>query len=52
VNNNSIKSEFYQFEKLFFGNESFANNNFFALLDRPEVEELFSSFLKKSLKKR
>jgi hypothetical protein len=45
VNNNSVKFEFYQFEKLFFGNESFANNNFFALLDCYEVENLFVSFL-------
>lgn len=41
----NIKFEFYHFEKLFFGNESFDNNNFYALLDSKEVEELFCSFL-------
>lgn len=40
-----IKFEFYQFEKLFFENNSFDNDNFFVLLDNKDIDDLFCSFL-------
>lgn len=41
-----IKKEFFNFEKLYFKNDSFDNNNFFDILDYKEVNDLFLLNLK------
>lgn len=48
LENRPIKIDFFNFEKLYFGVNSFNNNNFFALLDDKYVENLFFLFLKEN----
>jgi hypothetical protein len=43
-----IKKEFFNFEKLYFENNTFTNNNFFDILDYKEINDLFCLNLKKN----
>lgn len=44
----SVKKDFQIFEKLFFQSSLLENNNFYALLDLPKVDQFFSNSLKKN----
>lgn len=45
MSSNSIKSDFYKFESLFFKNDDFSHDSFYNTLDSKSTEDLFYSFL-------
>jgi len=46
VEGQDLRLDFLNFEKLFFKNDSFNNDNFYILLDNKDIRDFFSSYIK------